>query len=149
MYSISRVNSKNTDFIKLVEALDSYLATVDGDDHDFYHQFNGLDNLNNVVVLYINDTPTGCGAIKKLNDTDMEVKRMYVDPKSRGAGIAGNILKELESWAAELNYKNCILETGKRQVEAIGLYKKHGYTIIPNYGQYKSIDNSVCFFKGL
>ena len=43
----------------------------------------------------------------------------------------------------------CILETGKRQAEAIRLYKKSGYDIIPNYGQYAGIENSVCFKKDL
>ena len=35
------------------------------------------------------------------------------------------------------------------QPEAIALYKKCGYTIIPNYGQYENIANSVCFEKEL
>jgi hypothetical protein len=41
------------------------------------------------------------------------------------------------------------LETGKRQPEAIGLYKKNGYKLIPNYGQYAEVENSVCFEKEL
>jgi len=53
----------------------------------------------------------------------------------------------LESWASELNFKYCVLETGKRQPEAIALYKKNGYQIIPNYGQYHGIENSICFQK--
>ena len=59
------------------------------------------------------------------------------------------ILKELERWAAKLNYSKCILETGKKQPEAINLYKKNNYTVIDNYGQYASVDNSVCFAKYL
>jgi GNAT superfamily N-acetyltransferase len=58
-------------------------------------------------------------------------------------------LKELELWAAEVNYKDCILETGKKQPEAIALYKKAGYTIISNYGQYKNVENSVCMKKSI
>ena len=57
------------------------------------------------------------------------------------------ILTELEAWAAELSYSKCILETGKRQPEAIALYLKQGYVNIPNYGQYAGVDNSVCFEK--
>jgi hypothetical protein len=55
----------------------------------------------------------------------------------------------LEKWTAELSYGKCILETGIKQPEAIGLYKKSGYTVIPNYGQYAGIENSVCFEKQL
>ena len=72
---------------------------------------------------------------------------MFVLPDSRGKGIAGKILKELENWAIELNYTACILETGRKQNDAIALYKKAGYNIIPNYGQYENIDNSVCLKK--
>jgi putative acetyltransferase len=53
----------------------------------------------------------------------------------------------LETWASELSFEKCILETGKRQPEAIRLYEKNGYKRIPNYGQYAQIENSVCFEK--
>jgi len=79
----------------------------------------------------------------------MEVKRMYTLPESRGKGISSKVLGELEKWATELSCKKCILETGKKQPEAIGLYKKNGYEVIPNYGQYAGIENSVCFEKDL
>ena len=77
----------------------------------------------------------------------MEVKRMYTIPASRGKGVAGKVLTELEKWATELSYKKCVLETGKRQPEAIELYKKNGYKLISNYGQYAGIENSVYFEK--
>lgn len=149
MITIKRVNSKNPDFIALVRQLDSYLTEVDGDEHNFYHQFNNIDTLQHVIVFYMDDIPVGCGAIKEFNSTTVEVKRMYVAPKSRGIGLGSKVLKELERWAAELNYTSCILETGKRQVEAIALYSKNGYQVIPNYSQYQGIENSVCFQKNV
>ena len=79
----------------------------------------------------------------------MEIKRMYTSPGSRGTGIATKILTELEVWATELSYERCVLETGKRQPEAIRLYTKSGYQQIPNYGQYVGIENSICFEKEL
>jgi GNAT superfamily N-acetyltransferase len=74
---------------------------------------------------------------------------MFVSPGSRNKGIASKILSELENWASELSYTKCVLETGKRQPEAVGLYKKNGYKLIPNYGQYTGVENSVCFEKEL
>jgi GNAT superfamily N-acetyltransferase len=74
---------------------------------------------------------------------------MYTRPDSRGKGIASLVLAELERWAGELSYERCMLETGKRQPEAIALYKRRGYGIIPNYGQYVGVENSVCFAKEL
>jgi len=147
MISTIRTTSDNPDFRELVRALDQDLALRDGADHGFYAQFNKIDLLQRTIVAYEDKTPVGCGAIKAFSDEAMEVKRMFVPVGKRGQGIASTILSALEDWAKELGYKKCVLETGKRQPEAIELYKKNGYTITPNYGQYIGIDNSVCFEK--
>jgi GNAT superfamily N-acetyltransferase len=147
MIKLERTNSENRDFIELVKLLDSALAIVDGKDHVFYSQFNKIDNIRYVIVAYEDGKAVGCGAIKEYGQHTMEVKRMYVSPESRKKGIASEILKELEEWAYELSNSKCILETGKRQQEAIGLYKKSGYKLIPNYGQYAEVENSLCFEK--
>ncbi|HEV3326581.1 MAG TPA: GNAT family N-acetyltransferase [Puia sp.] len=149
MVNLIRSDSDDGDFIGLVKALDADLAKRDGDDHSFYSQFNKIDKIKHVVVAYENGVPTGCGAIKEFSPDSMEVKRMYTLPGSRGQGIASQVLAELERWAAELSYEKCLLETGKRQPEAIALYKKRGYRLIPNYGQYAGVENSVCFEKVL
>lgn len=147
MISTFRTDSENQNFIALVAELDADLGERDGEEHAFYHQFNSIQNLKYAIVLYLDEKPVGCGAIKAFNANTMEVKRMYILPKARGKGLATRILKELEVWAFDLGYKKCILETGKRQPEAIALYTKNGYEIIPNYGQYVGIENSVCFQK--
>ncbi|MBN2118625.1 MAG: GNAT family N-acetyltransferase [Anaerolineales bacterium] len=147
MIRIIRTDSDNQDFIQLVKHLDADLAERDRKDHSFYAQFNKIDKIKYVVLAYENDKPVGCGAIKEYASDTMEIKRMYTAPKSRGKGIASRVLHELEVWTSELSYKKCILETGKKQPKAIGLYKKNGYKIIPNYGQYAEIDNSLCFEK--
>ncbi len=133
----------------LVKQLDAYLAVVDGDEHAFYDQFNKIDKIKHVVVAYLNEQPVACGAIKAYQAHAMEVKRMYTSPQCQGKGIATQVLAELEKWAAELGYHTCVLETGKRQQDAIALYQKNGYRPIPNYGQYANIANSVCFEKAL
>jgi GNAT superfamily N-acetyltransferase len=145
--TVVRTDSENHDFIQLVGHLDADLAERDGSDHSFYAQFNTIDTIRHVVVAYEDGRPAGCGAIKKYSTDTMEIKRMYTRPAQRGKGIATRVLHELESWAAELSCGTCILETGRRQPEAIALYIKNGYTLIPNYGQYAQIDNSVCFEK--
>jgi putative acetyltransferase len=149
MITLIRTNSENEDFLKLVRLLDAGLAIVDGDDHSFYSQFNKVDKIRYVVLAYEDQNPVGCGAIKEFEPGTMEIKRMYVSPENRKKGIASKILNELEIWSMELSCSKCILETGKRQPEAIGLYKKSGYWIIPNYGQYANVENSVCFEKTL
>ena len=149
MIRIVRTDSENQDFIELVKYLDADLAERDGEEHSFYAQFNKIDRIKYVVVACENKKPLGCGAIKEYEPGTIEIKRMYVSPESRGKGIATKVLSELENWATELAYEKCILETGKKQPEAIGLYKKNGYEMIPNYGQYADIENSLCFAKQL
>ena len=147
MLSIKRTNSESADFRKLNTELDKELAISDGKGHSFYAQYNKIDSIHHVLVVYNNDKPIACGAIKKYSDEVMEIKRMFVLPEHRGNGIATLVLKELEKWAKELNFKKCILETGINQPDAISLYKKNAYKIIPNYGQYANVENSFCFEK--
>lgn len=147
MIHLLRTDSSNPDFQKLVTLLDADLKIRDGEDHAFYSQYNKIQAIKHVVVAYQDDEPVGCGAVKEYEPGTMEVKRMYVSEDKRGSGIASAVLKELEIWAAKLGYSKCILETGINQPEAIALYKKNNYSIIPNYGQYTGIENSICFEK--
>jgi GNAT superfamily N-acetyltransferase len=149
MIDILRASSENPDFVALVKLLDAELAIRDGAEHAIYSQFNKIEALAHVVLAYKDGAACGCGAIKEYAQKAMEVKRMYVLPESRQGGIAGRILSELERWAFELSGERCVLETGKRQPEAIALYLKHGYRLIPNYGQYADMENSVCFEKNI
>jgi putative acetyltransferase len=149
MIVFKQTNSDDKDFRQLVEALDQELKLRDGEDHLFYTQLNKTDMIKHVIVAYENNETVGCGAIRSFSDDTMEVKRMFVPLNRRGHGIASLILKELESWCKELSYKKCILETGKNQPEAIRLYKKNDYKVIPNFGKYIGVSNSVCFEKEL
>ncbi len=147
MNTFKRTDSKDKDFIGLVSLLDADLTIRDGAEHSFYAQFNKLDLIRNVIVCYTDDVASGCGAFKEYGAGKAEIKRMFVKPAFRGRGIALSILSGLEKWAAELHFSECILETGKKQPEAISLYKKAGYAIIKNYGQYENVENSICMMK--
>lgn len=147
MLTIERVASQDPRFLKLVAELDADLAAKDGDDHAFYNQFNSSASLAHCLICQIDGRAVGCGALKPFNEQAVEIKRMYTLEDFRGSGIATAILKQLEDWAKELGYKKCVLETGKRQPEAIGLYLKNNYQIIANYPPYQGVSNSVCFEK--
>lgn len=96
-----------------------------------------------MLVCFTNNEAIGCGAFKKYDKETVEVKRMFVQPAHRGKSVASMVLKEMETWAEELHHTNTILETGKKQPEAIALYVKNGYTIIPNYRPYENIESSI------
>ena len=74
---------------------------------------------------------------------------MFIHSNFRGKGLSKIILRELENWAKELGFSRLVLETGKKQPEAIGLYENAGFKKINNYGQYVDFPNSVCFEKVL
>lgn len=149
MLTLIRTNSENKNFQNLVLELDKDLAKKNGDTNDFFAQYNKTDLIKNVVVSLNDYLPVGCGAMKGFDNSTMEIKRMYVTIEMRGKGVAVAVLNDLESWAKELGYKKCVLETGDKMLEAIGLYKKSGYKIIKNYGQYENIESSICFEKEL
>ncbi len=149
MLTLKRTDNSSSDFVKLVTELDAYLKITDGDDHSFYNQYNGLENIHHAVVLYDGESAVGCGAFKQFDEESVEVKRMYVKPSHRGTGAATQILEALELWAKEEGNERCILETGERQVEAVKFYHKSGYKRVPNYGQYVGVENSYCFEKRL
>ena len=149
MIKIIRTTPENADFQKLIALLDIDIQERDGEDHVFFAQFNKTDNIKNAIVIYDDQIAVGCGAFKFYKEDVAEIKRMYVDPKTRGKGIASKILIELESWAREENYTSCILETGHKYPEAVALYKKNGFVITENYGQYIGVADSICFQKDL
>jgi len=144
-----RSDSTNTDFRSLIAHLDRELRDNDGDEADYYAQYNKVDSIRYVVIAYHDGEPTGCGALKRYDDATIEVKRMFVSHGHRGKGIARAVLSELERWAQELGYASLILETGKTQTAAIGLYLGSGFHVIPNYDQYIGVNNSVCMRKNL
>jgi putative acetyltransferase len=149
MTSIKRTNSDDPDFQKLTQALDVELCRIYNTQQADYEEFNRITDLPTVVLAYEDDIPVGCGCFKKYDDTTIEIKRMYVEPGARGKGIASQIVGELETWALELKNNFAVLETGKKQPEAIAMYQKLGYSLTDRYGQYSDMDNSVCMRKQL
>lgn len=145
MLQIVRTDSTNEDFIALIRFLDEDLARRDGNETAFYSQYNTIDLIKHAVVAYLDELPVASGAIKHYASGVMEVKRMYTVPAIRGKGYAGKVLAELERWATEMGYAKLILETGKRNPEAIALYNAKGFLVTPNYAPYIGVENSVCF----
>lgn len=149
MLTFRKTDYTDKDFQQLVVKLDEELRIRDGDDHLFYAALNKTADIKYVIVAYENFLPVGCGSIREFSAGIMEVKRMYVELDKRGKGVASFILQRLEPWALELGYTKLVLETGRNQPEAIALYGKNNYHIIPNFGKYVNVYSSVCFEKML
>jgi GNAT superfamily N-acetyltransferase len=101
------------------------------------------------VVARVGGQPAGCGAIRRIAADTGEIKRMYVAPALRGQGIGARVLATLEAEARGLRLSRIVLETGARQPEALGLYRRAGYVEIPAFGEYVGSPLSVCMEKRL
>jgi GNAT superfamily N-acetyltransferase len=147
--SIKRTNSTDPDFRQLINQLDAELRSMYNDLMNTYDQLNVIEQIDTVVIAYMDGQPAGCGCFKPFDKGAVEIKRMFVHPNARGKGISKLILSELENWAIELGYPATMLETGTKNMEALSLYQKAGYVNIPRYGPYVHLPDSICFRKSL
>lgn len=144
-------NGENPDFIELCHDLDDFLnELVRGEKNRAeYIQYNKLDDIHDIIVAYDEDIPVGSAGFKKYDDECAEVKRVFIKREYRGKGISKKLMELLEERAKNKGYKYLILESGELLVAAMSLYRKIGYKVIPNYGQYKDMPDSVCMKKEL
>lgn len=147
--NLKHANSQNPDFRLLIIELDAELRATYDELMNTYDQHNVIEKIDTVVIAYVDNQPAGCGCFKTFDKDAAEVKRMYVRPQFRGMGISAMILNELEVWARSLGYTRMILETGEKQLAAIGLYQKGGYVKSDNYGPYVGLETSLCYSKTL
>ena len=144
-------DSYNKDFIALCHELDCFLNELVGgeENRSEYIQYNKLDDTLAVVIAYDKDMPVGSASFKRYDDESAEVKRVFVKKEYRGQGISIELMKKLEARAHEKGFKYFILESGEPLVAAMSLYRKFGYKVIPNYGQYVDMEESICMKKEL
>ncbi len=147
--TIERTTGADKNFQLLIPKLDNEFREILKTGQDKYDKYNYVQEIPNAIVVYDGENSIAIGCFKKYNDTMVEIKRMFVQPEYRGKGISKMVLSELENWALENGYTTAILETSKYFNTAISLYTKTGYTLIPNYDQYKDLPDSVCFEKKL
>lgn len=142
-------DGKAPDFAMLCKRLDIALDELVGKafQRSQYDQYNKRDSIHDVIVAYYKGIPIACGAFKLYDEERAELKRIYIEPSHRNMGLGVEILRRLEAKAKIKGYKWCILETGKPLEAACHLYSKAGYRVIPNYGQYADMPNSICMEK--
>jgi putative acetyltransferase len=108
---------------------------------------------NDITAFFVayddSGTAVGCGGLRRLDDTEAEVKRMFVTPTRRGTGASTAILAALEAYGRGAGWRRLVLETGEAQPDAVRFYTREGYTRIPNFGYYADSAISLCFEKPL
>ena len=139
-------DGEDPDFAMLCNKLDCDLDEMVGKkfERSQYEQYNKRDSIHDVIVAYQKGKPVACGAFKMYDEGHAELKRIYTEPSNRNMGLGVEMIRRLEAKAKIIGYRWCILETGKPLEAACHVYKKTGYTVIPNYGQYVEMPNSIC-----
>ncbi|MEU6150581.1 GNAT family N-acetyltransferase [Actinosynnema sp. NPDC047251] len=145
------------DSVKLIAELQQvFVVRYGGEDHTPVDPAQFAAPLGHFVVGYLDDAPVACGgwrahdeARDSLRPGDAEIKRMYTTDSARGRGLSRVVLAGLESSARAAGRTRMVLETGRPQPEAIGLYQSSGYRRIDNFGYYRENPDSLCFAKEL
>ncbi|MBP3475989.1 MAG: GNAT family N-acetyltransferase [Lachnospiraceae bacterium] len=149
MFTIREVRYDNKDFIRLCGELDCYLnAAIGGEDkREKYKKYNHLDTMDYVAIVYDGEKAVGCGALRRYSNTEIEVKRVFLQEEYRGRNIGGILLGNLVEKARELGFQRMILETGLFLDASLRLYRRFGFERIPNYGGYQNMEESYCMAR--
>jgi GNAT superfamily N-acetyltransferase len=143
----------STEAARLIGALNAELMTSHPEPGSTHFSLSGeqvMDGEGAFLIAWLDEVAVGCGAVRRLDVSTAELKRMYVDPQVRGQGVGRALVESLEREARALGVTRIVLETGKRLAPAIRLYERLGYAPVPLFGEYlSSPDTSVCFGKSL
>ena len=106
--------------------------------------YNLSETITDVLIAYRDGVPVGCAGLKRYSDSDVEIKRVWVEPEARGQKIASRMMDLLEEKARQMNYRRAILQTRPIMPDAVGLYEKRGYFLIDNYPPYDKLEGAIC-----
>jgi len=135
--NIKQESPDQGDVIALLNALDAYCGALYPAESNHLMDIASLMGPEVVFLVARGDDGCllGCGAYVDRGDY-AEVKRMMVDPASRGQGVGGKLLAEITQRARAAGFTSLKLETGIYQPEAIGLYERDGFVQRGPYGDY-------------
>lgn len=144
-------DGRNEDFYKFYLKTEEYYSNIVGGlkNREAFIPYNISESISDVLIAYASDVAVGCAGLKAYSDSDVEIKRVWVDPEFRGNHISTYMMDALEAKALERGFKRAILQTRPQMSEAVHLYTKHGYEQIENYPPYDELDGAICFAKWL
>jgi GNAT superfamily N-acetyltransferase len=150
---IRRSDLTAPDAVRLIAALNAELMALfpeAGATHFALAAEQVADGDGAFLIAYVDGTAIGCGAIRRIDRSTVEMKRMFVEKPHRGRGIGRALVTSLEDEARRLGASRIVLETGSRLPAAMALYRRMGYSAIPLFGEYlASPETSRCFGKTL
>lgn len=144
-------NGRNEDFQKFYLKTEEFYSSIVGGlkNRAAFVPYNISESITDVLIASVSGVAVGCAGMKANSDSDVEIKRVWVDPEFRGNHISTVMMDELEKKAVELGFKRAILQTRPQMEEAVHLYTKRGYVLIDNYPPYDKLEGAICFAKEL
>ncbi|MEP6479296.1 MAG: GNAT family N-acetyltransferase, partial [Rhodoglobus sp.] len=106
------------------------------------------ESIVDTIIVLDDGRPVGHAALRPFEHS-LEVKKVFTDLSVRGQGASKLLMAELERLALARGVGSLVLQTGDRQLAAIGLYESIGYLPIPAYGAYTDVGFALCFEKKL
>lgn len=132
--------------LSLLKELSGSLIHITGNSGESSFSIDDMEVEKSIfVIARSGGKAAGCGAIRRIDDSTGELKRMYA--REQGLGVGTSILNFLENKALEFGFSRLICETRKINVGACSFYIRNGFHVIPNYGKYQGRDEAVCFEK--
>ena len=99
-----------------------------------------------LLLVYADEKLAGCVAMRKLEVSVCEMKRLYVRPEFRGKGLGNNLIEKLIDDARSIGYHTMRLDTYPPNMEkAVRLYESHGFEPTPAY--YNNPTEGVLFME--
>lgn len=137
---------RSSDAQTLLEELNTVLTEITGDDGTANFSTEDMENPGSAFfIAYVEHSPCGCGAIRRISENVAEVKRVYAGKKH--CGVGKQIILALEEKAREFGYSKLILETRVQNVHAIEFYQRMGFAHCAAFGKYVGKSNAYCMEK--
>ena len=144
-------DGNNEEFHQFYLETEDYYSSIAGGkkNREGFIPYNLSESISDVLLAYMDGVAVGCAGLKKYNDSDVEIKRVWVEPDYRGRHIATELMDRIEDKAREMGFKRAVLQTRPIMEDAVGLYEKRGYELIGNYPPYDKLEGAICMALNL
>jgi len=133
--TIKETVNDDPDFIMLCKKLDSFQSVLAPERSGLgFSSLNGLDRIQKVFIVYDKDQAVACAAMKTVDESKVELARVYTSDAYRGQGLATQLLEKAIAYARSCGYQKIILDTWRRNTTAQSLYRRLGFAVVPMFG---------------
>ena len=114
-------DGNNAVFQKFYLETEEYYSSIVGglQNRRAFIPYNISASISDVLIAYESGVAIGCAGLKAYSDSEVEIKRVWIEPKFRGKHISSGMMDRLEAKARELGFNKAILQTRPQMADAI------------------------------